>query len=151
MQNDFDKIEKVVLIWPHNAETWRKNCKPIRECFYKLIKIISKYKQVVLIKSKDDIFKKMRNVETIELESDDSWARDVLPFKIENAYVGFTFNGYNGILEKFNFDKELAKAYSKHEKCKLNTLPIILEGGEFAVTEKYAFAQESFFMTAITI
>lgn len=71
----------------------------------------------------------MTNVEIIELESNDSWARDTLPFKIDKEYVGFNFNGYNGILKEFNLDNNLAKAYTKHEKSKLKTLPIVLEGG----------------------
>lgn len=129
MQNDFDEIEKIVLIWPHNTETWRKNCRPIRKCFYKLIKIISKYKKVVLIKSKNDICKEMKNVEIVEIESNDSWARDVLPFKIGNNYVGFTFNGYNGILKEFDLDNNIAKEFSKYENRKVKSLPLILEGG----------------------
>ena len=125
MQNDFDVIEKIVLIWPHNTETWRKNCRPIRKCFCKLIKKISKYKKVVLLKRRNDRCGKFKNVEIVEVESNDSWARDVLPFKINKQFVGFIFNGYNGILKEFELDNNIAREFALHEKYKLKTLPLV--------------------------
>lgn len=134
MQNDFENINKIILIWPKNPETWRKENKPIRKVFYRLMKNISKYKQVVLIKDKQDDCKKIskiKNVEFLEIQNNDSWARDVLPFKVGKSYVEFIFNGYNGILANYQFDAQIAKEFCRQQKLPLTTLPLTFEGGDF--------------------
>ena len=83
MDSDFN-VNYVVMIAPSNPETWRNNCKPIKKVYYKLIKLISHYKKVVFLcnfKKECDKFSKLKNVELVEIPSNDSWARDILPIK----------------------------------------------------------------------
>lgn len=130
-------LKKVVLIWPSNNETWRNNCKDIRKVFAKLIKEISKEVPVDVLKNEKDIieYKFRKNVNILNIESDDSWARDVMPFKSEEKYFGFTFDGYNGLLDKFDNDNLICEKYCKLYGYQFSRLPIVVEGGALVCNE----------------
>ncbi len=124
-------LSKVVLIWPSNNETWRNDCKNIRKVFAKLIDEISKEVDVHLLKNPKDTIKYnfRNNVTILNIESNDSWARDVMPFKIGDKYYGFNFDGYNGILDKFDFDNLIGEKYCQHFNLPFDRLPMVVEGG----------------------
>lgn len=129
----------VVLIAPNNCETWRNRCKPIKKVFYKLIKIISKYKDVILICNNIEENKKYQNLKKVklcEIKSNDSWARDTLPLKVNNKYIGFVFNGYNGVLQEYDLDAELGKNFCDKFNLPFKKCDLVFEGGELPLMVK---------------
>jgi len=54
-------------------------------------------------------YQNLKKVKLCEIKSNDSWARDTLPLKVNNKYIGFVFNGYNGVLQEYDLDAELGK------------------------------------------
>lgn len=133
-----------IILLPYRNDTWRENAIPALKCFYELVKIISKYEMVYLGVSskinKDNIkeFYQLDNVTILDLEYDDSWARDntIIYVKKDNEIraVDFRFNAWGGSFDGLYSDykdddklgKELINIF-KNDYYELDDF--ILEGG----------------------
>lgn len=137
-----DEHEGTIVLLPYRCDTWRMNAIPALDCFYKLVEIISKYETVYLGIDKRvnhfSRFMNMKNVNIIDVNYNDSWARDNTLIYVKKGdkirAVDFRFNAWGGSFDGLyqdyqdddNLGKELIK-YFNDEYYELDSF--ILEGG----------------------
>jgi agmatine deiminase len=147
MPGEFEKQEATWLGWPSNPGTFRIN--PAQKVIEKVARIIAKYQKVHIVvqpsswDSAYELFKDCKNIFVTELNTNDSWLRDIAPtFLIKNVgkdiylrSIGWKFNGWGNPKEiKHDLDALAALKIS-------NTLAIpfykkfdfVCEGGSFSV------------------
>lgn len=79
-----DKHLATVICLPYREDTWREKAIPALKEYLQVVKAIASFEPVIVIYSKHvnkeflENFK-IKNVTLINLEYDDSWARDTLP------------------------------------------------------------------------
>jgi len=113
---DFEKHDRVLIFYPYaNSSSWQSYFAETRNSFDQVILTIAEYKTVILcVRDKSDFLIEHKNIELIEIETNDAWARDIAPIKIENSngqnqYGIFAFNGYGGMHDEFEKDKLVPK------------------------------------------
>jgi len=133
---EFEKQSFTQIIFPHKNSDWAEYLKEAQDTFVKIIENIRKYQKCVIvcdnIKNTKKFFKDDLNLEFIEYQTDDTWARDISAISIEEEneikLLDFSFNAWGG---KFTYDKDNAmnKNIAKHYKHEMKSVDIILEGG----------------------
>lgn len=78
------------------------------------------------------------DIDVVEIEIDDSWARDSGPIFVTNdrgevAVVDFTFNSWGGKYRPFESDAALASVLADLLGARCYHAPLVLEGGAFYV------------------
>jgi agmatine deiminase len=136
---EWEQQEFVQLVFPHKDTDWEPYLDEAIETFINIAKAIQKYQKVLivsknlpLIKSK---FIKQRNLTFVNIDSDDTWARDfggittmqnnepfILDFEFNAWGKKFAYKKDNQITRKLKL-KGLLKGYS-HQSLKF-----VLEGG----------------------
>lgn len=96
--------DATIIMLPYRSDTWANGGKKASKVFLEMVKAISKYEKVLLLVSSkvsyniDDF--KLPNVQIVNLEYDDSWARDnTLIFLTDGKIVrgvDFRFNAWGG-------------------------------------------------------
>ena len=128
---------------PFREDTWRENAIPALDTFFNLVSIISRYEKVYLIASKEikeDTLErfKIKNVELIRMDYNDSWARDnsliYLQKNGKNVAVDFGFNAwggdFDGLYEDFDADNKLGLNLANYFSDEyVGIKDFILEGG----------------------
>ncbi|WP_425379535.1 agmatine deiminase family protein [Spiroplasma endosymbiont of Stenodema calcarata] len=138
------------MMWPHMKDNWQKNAFPAQKIFTLIAKIISNYEPVQMIVNEENYSraKKMLgnvNVNLLELNYYDSWARDLGALYLVNAHgerraVSFQFNGWgmsnSPILKEKQFvwdytiDNQVSIKMAKISGVKYYSCPfLVLEGG----------------------
>ncbi len=147
MPAEYEPQEKVWMIWPERPDNWRSNAIPAQKAYSDVAKAISLFEPVVIIASKEQLANCKKDmpadIEIIEMESDDAWARDVGPsFLIDDKgglrACDWTFNAWGGKVDGLYspWDKDDAIASSI---CDLENIDyyrtdnFVLEGGSFHV------------------
>ncbi len=145
-----DKHKATFILMPYRADTWRDDAEPARKEFMDVISAIAEHEKVVvgihprfysLLSSR---FANMKNVETISIRYNDSWARDNMPLFLLNKKtkamrtVDFRFNAwggeYDGLYTNYKDDDKLGSLITKRMKLLSYYLPsFVLEGGSIAV------------------
>jgi agmatine deiminase len=147
MPAEFERQEATWLGWPSNPGTFRIH--PAQSVIEKVARHIAKYQKVHVVvqpstwENAYDLFKDCKNIFVTELNTDDSWLRDIAPTFLtknvgKNTYlrsVGWNFNGWGHPKEiKHDLDALAALKIT-------NTLAIpfykkfdfVCEGGSFSV------------------
>ncbi|GAA7904594.1 hypothetical protein JP0493_07260 [Helicobacter pylori] len=139
MLAEFEKIQAILMAFPHEFGDWAYCIKEARESFLNIIQTIAKHAQVlVCVHTSDTIgyemLKNLPGVEIARIDTNDTWARDFGAISIENQGVleclDFGFNGW-GLKYPSNLDNRVNfklknLGFLKHP---LKTMPYILEGG----------------------
>jgi len=148
----------VYMIWPSRPDNWRCGAKFAQKNFARVAGEISKFERVKMLVGKNEIskarkiFNLNKNVEILQAETDDAWARDTSPTfvikvpskksvgKPENLLRGidWKFNAwggkFNGLYSSWKKDDALAKQICGFEKAQRYRLgDFVLEGGSIHV------------------
>ena len=116
MPAEFSRHSGCIMIFPHRRDSWQNGAYAARKAFAEVINIISLSEKVTVCARYEDYdsARKMlpERVRVIEMESDDSWARDVAPTFVTNGSeirgIDWGFNAWGGLHDGlyFPWDKD---------------------------------------------
>ena len=142
MPAEFSKHYGCIMIFPHRRDSWQNGAYAARKAFAQVIDIISRSEKVIVCARYDDYDSARSmlgdNVRVIEMESDDSWARDVAPTFVSSGKdirgIDWGFNAcgglYDGLYFPWDKDNKMArKLCDMLDKDTYNKRSFILEGG----------------------
>lgn len=138
-----DKHLATIVLLPYREDTWRNKALPALKEFLEVCKAISQFEKVYVIYSKHvdkDFLQnfKLPNIELINIEYDDSWARDNTPIFLASKEkllgLDFGFNSwggtYNGLYSSWEEDNKLSERILKFLNISREAhKDFILEGG----------------------
>lgn len=142
MPAEYSRHSGCIMIFPHRRDSWQFGAYAARKAFAEVIEIISRSEKVTVCARYDDYDSARamlpENVRVVEMESDDSWARDVAPTFVTNGReirgIDWGFNAWGGLTDGlyFPWDKDNKMA---RKLCDLLDVDVydrrdfILEGG----------------------
>ena len=142
MPAEFSEHYGCIMIFPHRRDSWQNGAYAARKAFAEVIGIISKTENVTVCARNDDYdsarFMLPENVRVVEMESDDSWARDVAPTFVTDGNeirgIDWGFNAWGGLVDGlyFPWDKDNKMARKLCDLLNIasyNKRDFILEGG----------------------
>lgn len=144
MPGEFEMHSGTIMIWPVRPGSWPYGAKAAKKVFAQIANEISKGENMYMLADREHISeaKAMLNVDVkvIEIESDDSWARDVGPTYVVNDKTGdvrginWSFNAwggtYDGLYQHWEKDDQVAKTFlDKTNVDYYDAAPFVLEGG----------------------
>lgn len=147
MPGEFEKQQCVWMIWPERPDNWRSNGGPAQQAFANVAKAIMEFEPVIMLASKEQ-FQNCRaqlppQIQVIEMESNDAWARDVGPSFLVNREgnlraCDWTFNAWggevDGLYRPWNKDDKIAQQICEAADVDFyRTEGFVLEGGSFHV------------------
>ena len=145
MPAEFSKHSGTIMIWPYRTGSCCYGAKAAQRVFTEIISAISKHERVIVLAGDNQLESAQRallnlnNVEILNINSDDAWARDTAPTFLVNdkgilRAVDWQFNAwggeYDGLYASWENDDKIP-----YELCKLkhidlyNAHPFVLEGG----------------------
>lgn len=147
MPGEFEKQEKVFMLWPERTDNWRDGAKPAQKAFAEVAKAISEFEPVTMLVS-DAQYMNCREqlppeIQVLELSSNDAWVRDCGPTFIKNdkgelRAVDWTFNAWGGLVDGLYFpwdkdDMAARKICELENTDSYRTEGFVLEGGSIHV------------------
>jgi agmatine deiminase len=140
------------MIWPERPGSWGKDKSGAEEAFLRIFAEIAKREKLYLIASPaaaPEVREKLAakgidlgNVTLLEMETDDSWARDVGPTLIyagegaarKRLAINWSFNAWGGTVDglyaDWSHDDRVAKSFAEAIGSDvLDAAPFVLEGG----------------------
>lgn len=124
------------MIFPHEKTDWAEYLEEARSNFVAIVEAIRKYEKVLLVcadvKEAQRYFANGNNIEFVEYETDDTWARDISAISVEEdgevVLYDFRFNAWGG---KFEYAKDdaLTRSIASHYPSRVRSIDFILEGG----------------------
>lgn len=110
MPAEYEPHRACVMIWPIRPGSWPHGAKEAQEAFKEIAVAISESEKLWMlagsaqIESVREYFSPYPNIEVIEIETDDAWARDVGPTCVVNAKgevrgVDWQFNAWGGYFD----------------------------------------------------
>ncbi len=142
MPAEFAEHYGCIMIFPHRRDSWQYGAYAARKAFCEVINIISLSEKVIVCARHDDYdsarFLLPDRVKVVEMESDDSWARDVAPTFVTNGKkmrgIDWGFNAWGGLVDGlyFPWDKDNKMARKLCDLLDVDTYNMrhfILEGG----------------------
>ena len=85
MPGEFEPHVGCIMIWPKRPGSWKRGAKKAREAFRRVAAAIAESEKVYMLAEPDVIWNAremlagIANLEVMEMESNDAWARDVGP------------------------------------------------------------------------
>ncbi|NOQ31737.1 MAG: agmatine deiminase [Helicobacteraceae bacterium] len=133
---EFEPQSFVQLIFPHSQSDWVEYLEEARECFVNIVIAIAKTQTCLIVcdhvEKVKSYFSDRKNLEFVQYQSDDTWARDCSAITVEvggvKRLLDFTFNGW-GAKFKCDRDNALTSIIATSYESEVETIPFILEGG----------------------
>jgi len=133
---EFEKQSFTQIIFPHPNSDWAEYLTEAQETFTNIINAVRKQQKCLVVaydlnavKSHFDDF---YNLEFVEYETDDTWARDCSALSVSDNGVtkllDFTFNAW-GNKFKASKDNLMSKNIASHYRYPLLHIDFVLEGG----------------------
>lgn len=144
MPAEFSEHEGCIIVWPERPGSWSFGAQKAREAFTAVIKAIAESEKVYVIagssvKIAEAMLAGIDNIEIINIQTDDSWARDIGPTFVINKdgnlrCVNWEFNAWggevDGLYPHWQQDNAFAVEFAKLYNCKMyNAAPFVMEGG----------------------
>ncbi len=142
MPAEFEGHYGCIMIFPHRRDSWQNGAYAARKAFAEIIGIISRSEKMIVCARYEDYdsarFMLPDRVRVIEMESDDSWARDVAPTFVTNGKeirgIDWGFNAWGGLEDGlyFPWDRDNKMARKLCDSMDIDTYDkrdFILEGG----------------------
>ncbi len=143
MPAEFEPHDGTVMIFPERPGSWPYGAADAQRVFAQIASIISKSEKVYMLASRRtyDAARAVLppEVEVLEIDSDDAWARDTAPTFVTNGIgavrgVNWRFNAwggeYDGLYAKWDKDDALAKEFCGRTGYDIyDASPFVLEGG----------------------
>ena len=143
MPAEFDEQQAVVMIWPFRQGSWGADPAKAIEAFRSVAFAINRFAKVLMLAPAAYI-QQARNalpdaVRILEIEADDSWARDVAPTFVRDGAgrlrgISWHFNAWGGSVDGLyaSWDKDNALAPAFCEAVGVDCYdasPFVMEGG----------------------
>lgn len=147
MPAEYEPHQGCIMIWPERADSWQYGAVAARRAFAEVAEAINKSEPVTVCTSFEgyDTAREMLSPEirVVEMSSDDSWARDVMPTFVRNREgkirgIDWGFNAWGGLYDGLYFpwdkDNKMARKF-----CDLMSVDVydnrrfIMEGGAIHV------------------
>ena len=139
---EWEPQDGVLLAWPHEESDWHPYLEAVQPVFAEIVSQISRFEQVVIAAPDPDQVReqvegagaRMEQVRILQVETNDTWARDFGPITIEEEglprLLNFGFNGW-GLKFPSDLDNRINKTLQGLGvwKAPLETIGLILEGG----------------------
>lgn len=117
MPAEFERHSGCLMIWPERADSWQYGAVEARKAFAEVAHAIAGSEKLTVFTSFEgyDTARKMLgdHIRVIEMSSDDSWARDVMPTFVKNSGgeirgIDWGFNAWGGLVDGlyFPWDKD---------------------------------------------
>ncbi|MCQ4022628.1 MULTISPECIES: agmatine deiminase [unclassified Ruminococcus] len=145
MPAEFSPHCATIMIWPYRPGSWCYEAKAAERVFTQIITEISKHERVIVLagdnqlKAAQSALSEIKNVEIININSDDAWARDTAPTFLVNSSgdlraVDWCFNAwggnYDGLYASWKNDDKIPYELCKAKGIQLyDAHPFVLEGG----------------------
>ena len=135
---EWEKQEYIILVFPSKKSDWKHSIDDIQNSYTLLIKTIIKYQKCVILCDNKaqlkQIFPQIKNIQFIQLETNDTWIRDFGAICIyennELKILNFKFNAWG---EKFDYEKDNAINTKLKEinffKATMENIDFVLEAG----------------------
>ncbi len=133
---EFEPQSFIQIIFPHQNTDWRDYLDEAKQTFINIAQTISRYEKCVIvcnsIEQTKQNFTNKTNLEFIQYETDDTWARDCSAISIlDNGHIkllNFTFNGWGGKFDASKDDK-MSESIADFYENKMINIDFVLEGG----------------------
>jgi len=135
---EWEEQEYIMLVFPSPKSDWEHSIYQIQNSYIKLIKTITLYQRcVILCENKTKLSKivpKSKNIELIQIDTDDTWIRDfgaITIYKNSRAWLlNFKFNAWGGKFS-YNKDDQINKRLKELNffKKPMKDINFVLEGG----------------------
>ena len=124
MPGEYEAHRGCVMIWPVRPGSWPHGAEEAQKTFSEIAEGIAESETVWLLAGKETleevrcIFKENKNIQVLEIETDDAWARDVGPTCVVNDKgsvrgIDWQFNAwggeYDGLYAHWEKDNEAAE------------------------------------------
>ena len=145
MPAEFSPHDATLIVWPVRPGSWGKDPSDSQKAFLDVIRTISESEKVFLLASEShyeeakNAVSDIKNVEVLDIPTDDAWARDIGPTFLTNGKgsvraVNWRFNAwggeYDGLYSSWEKDDAAAKAFCKKTGVPFyDASPFVLEGG----------------------
>ena len=148
MPGEYEPHSGCIIVWPQRPGSWSFGARAACEAFTAVIRAIAASEKVYVICGEkhlgiaQDYLAGIANVELVQLETDDSWARDIGPsFVVRDGEQGRTLRGVNwrfnawggevdGLYPDYERDDAFAAAFAeKYGYTLYDAAPFVLEGG----------------------
>lgn len=145
MPAEFAEHEGCIIVWPERPGSWSFGAREAREAFTAVIKAIAASEKVYVIAGKASIdsaremLQDIDNIDIINMETDDSWARDIGPTFVVNSQgvlrcINWNFNAWggevDGLYPSWDKDNAFAAAFAEKYDCSMyDAAPFVMEGG----------------------
>ena len=133
---EFEKQSFTQIIFPHPNSDWAEYLPEAQKTFTNIINAVRKQQKCLVVcydlNAVKSHFEDFYNLEFVEYETDDTWARDCSALSVsenkETKLLDFTFNGWGG---KFSASKDnlMSKSIASHYKYPMQHIDFVLEGG----------------------
>jgi len=133
---EFEKQSFTQIIFPHPNSDWVDYLPEAQETFTNIINAVRRYQRCLVVSydlnAVKSHFKDFHNLEFVEYETDDTWARDCSALSVSDNGVtkllDFTFNAWGGKFEASQ-DNLMSQNIASHYKYPLQHIDFVLEGG----------------------
>lgn len=148
MPGEYEPHAGCIIVWPQRPGSWGLDNTEACEAFTAVIKAIAVSERVYVCcgaarwAQAGSYLKGLTNVELLQLETDDSWARDIAPTFVVRAGaqgrelrgVNWSFNAWGGAVDGLypDYAQDDAFAVAFAERCDYtlyDAAPFVLEGG----------------------
>ena len=147
MPGEFEKQEKIWMVWPERTDTYRDGAKPVQETFVNVATAIAEFEPVTMLVSNAQYTNARarlpEHIRVVEMSNNDSWARDTGPTFVINDKgeirgCDWTFNAWGGLVDGLYFpwdndDKVAQKICELEGVDSYRTEGFVLEGGSIHV------------------
>ena len=136
---EWEKQSFLQLTFPHENSDWKYLLKDVTQCFVEIAENASRFQDVLVVC--DDIqrvksfFKKTDNICFVQVESNDTWARDhggiTALAQGKTVVHDYIFNGWGKKFEAGLDNRITQKLFAKgvFENCSVKSFDFVLEGG----------------------
>jgi agmatine deiminase len=140
---EWEDQDGVLLAWPHPRSDWAPDLHLVEPAFAAIIAAVSRFETALVLVADEMLVRgrlreagaRMENVHLVELETNDTWARDFGPIAVlEQGRPRLLDFGFNGWGLKFAADLDNQVSRNLHAAGHFGTVPmetpgLILEGG----------------------
>lgn len=145
MPAEYEKHRGCILIYPFRPGSWGVDTAPARRAFGNVIRAIAESETVILcVNAQNRAYAEAEHfppsVVLFDIETDDSWARDIAPTFVKDYATGtvaatnWTFNAWGGHVDGLYAHWEQDDAFAKRFADRfgypvIDASPFVLEGG----------------------
>lgn len=147
MPGEYEEHEGTYMIWPERTDNWRNGGKNVQKVFVQIASAIGLHEKITMLVSDHQYCNAVKMlpdyVRVVEMENNDSWARDCGPTFVKNSKgiirgIDWDFNAWGGLIDGlyFPWDKDnliASKICSMECKDYYKKDNFVLEGGSFHV------------------